>query len=200
MKFDHLAVAGETLQEATAHVEEALGVALQPGGQHLVFGTHNQLLGLADGLYLEAIAIDPDLTPQRQPRWFDLDRFSGSARISNWICRCDDLAGQLADLPDGVGTPVALTRGDLTWEMAVPQDGILPFDNAFPALMQWHSVHPAARLQQQGCSLHRLTILHPQANELQTLLPLADDRIVFETAAAGFEAEFDTPHGRRVLR
>jgi len=39
-----------------------LGVPFQPGGRHDVFGTHNALLGLADGLYIEAIAIaiDPD--------------------------------------------------------------------------------------------------------------------------------------------
>ena len=39
-----------------------------------------------------------------------------------------------------------LSRGDLRWQMAVPGDGILPFDNMFPALMQWHSPHPAAQL------------------------------------------------------
>ena len=77
MELDHFAIAANTLAEATAHVEEALGVPLQPGGEHAVFGTHNRLLGLADGLYLEAIAIDPEATPERSPRWFDLDSFSG---------------------------------------------------------------------------------------------------------------------------
>ncbi|MBT6299218.1 MAG: VOC family protein, partial [Rhodobacteraceae bacterium] len=53
MQFDHLAVSAYTLAEASDHIEQALGVALQDGGQHGVFGTHNRLLGLADGLYLE---------------------------------------------------------------------------------------------------------------------------------------------------
>ena len=55
MQFDHLAVSAYTLAEASDHIEQALGVALQDGGQHGVFGTHNRLLGLADGLYLEAM-------------------------------------------------------------------------------------------------------------------------------------------------
>jgi hypothetical protein len=95
---------------------------------------------------------------------------------------------------------VSLTRGDLRWQMAVPEDGILPYDNCFPALIQWHSPHPAPLLTQQGCALLRITIQHPQAEELQNLLALRDDRVAFEVGVAGFEAEFDTPHGRRILR
>ncbi|NRB17367.1 MAG: VOC family protein [Rhodobacteraceae bacterium] len=199
MELDHLAVAGESLEAARAHVEEALGVPMQVGGQHAMFGTHNYLLGLGDGLYLEAIAIDPQATPQRRPRWFDLDRFSGAPRISNWICRCSHMADVLAQLPAGTGDPVALTRGDLRWDMAVPTDGILPYDNMFPALIEWHSAHPAALLTQQGCRLLHLTLSHPKAAELQALLPLGDDRVTYETGEIGFEATFDTAHGRRVL-
>ncbi len=202
MQLDHIAVAGRSLEEAVAAVESALGVAMQPGGAHAVFGTHNRLLGLADGLYLEAIAVDPGAVPERQPRWFDLDRFSGSARLSNWICRTGDLAGLPDDLAAAAGQPVALQRGDLRWQMAVPSEGILPFDNMFPALIQWQSDHPAPRLAVSGCALRRLVVGHPEAAALSALLAphLADPRVVFEPGPAGLVAEFDTPHGRRVLR
>ena len=199
MELDHFAIAANTLAEATAHVEEALGVPLQPGGEHAVFGTHNRLLGLADGLYLEAIAIDPEATPERQPRWFDLDRFDGAARITNWICRSGDLDSTLAALPVDAGAPVSLTRGDLSWQMAVPNSGILPYDNIFPALIQWQGPHPAPRLTQQGCSLRRLVVSHPEAQALAELLPLGDARVVFEPGPAALRAEIDTPHGLRHL-
>lgn len=200
MELDHLAVAGDCLEAAVAYVEAALGVPMQTGGAHAVFGTHNKLLGLSDGLYLEAIAVDPDAQPQRLPRWFDLDRFSGQPRISNWICRSEDLEQALSGLPDGAGQPLQLTRADLKWLMAVPETGRLPFDNMFPALIQWQGPHPAPRLQQQGCQLRRLVVAHPEAVALQALLPLHDARIVFEAGTAGFLAEFETPHGLRVLR
>ncbi|MBW3242985.1 VOC family protein [Epibacterium sp. DP7N7-1] len=199
MELDHFAIAANTLAEATAHVEEALGVPLQPGGEHAVFGTHNRLLGLADGLYLEAIAIDPEATPERQPRWFDLDRFEGAARITNWICRSSDMDSTLAALPVDAGAPVSLTRGDLSWQMAVPKSGILPYDNIFPALIQWQGPHPAPRLTQQGCSLRRLVVSHPEAQALAELLPLDDARVVFEPGPAALQAEIDTPHGLRHL-
>lgn len=202
MEFDHIAVAGKTLEAATRHVEAALGVGLQQGGAHQVYGTHNTLLGLQEGAYLEAIAIDPDAVPRRQPRWFDLDRFRGTARLTNWVCRCADLEATLADLPDGFGVPVAVARGDLRWRMAVPEDGVLPFDGCAPALMQWDSeVHPAQVLETADVRMTALTLRHPEAAALQEMLSshLNDTRIRYETGAAGLEAHFSAAGSERVL-
>jgi Glyoxalase-like domain len=203
MELDHVAVAGETLAAAQAHVEAALEVSLQQGGEHDVFFTHNMLLGLEEGLYLEAIAINPDGAVPKRARWFDLDRFSGAARLSNWICRCTDLDATLAALPDGFGAPVSLQRGDLRWRMAVPESGILPYDNCAPALIEWEgAVHPAARLDQKGCRMTGLTVRHPQAAELAQLLAphLQGALVAFETGSAGLEARFDVAGQARVLR
>lgn len=202
LELDHLAIAAETLEAGRVYVEDMLGVPLQPGGQHDYFGTHNALLGLADGLYLEVIAIDPDASKPAYPRWFDLDRFDGAPRITNWICRSQDLDQAVAMHP-GAGTPVALERGDLRWRMAVPSDGILPMGGGFPALMQWSGQdHPAKRLSPSGCRLTRLTVTHPEADALRDQLAghLVDHRIVIEVGAPGFETDFETPSGRRVLR
>ncbi|MEP1768649.1 MAG: VOC family protein [Sulfitobacter sp.] len=202
MIFDHIAVAGETLAAATTHVENALGVPLQQGGEHDVFYTHNTLLGLEEGLYFEAIAINPDAPKPARARWFDLDNFTGAPRLTNWICRCDDLDAMLAALPDGFGTPVDLQRGDLRWRMAVPVSGVLPFDNCAPALIQWMGdAHPAPRLTQQGCALQTLTIHHPEAPQLRDLLAphLNDARIQFADGAPEIRATFATPKGEAIL-
>ena len=139
--LDHIAVLAETLEEAAGHVESALGLPLVPGGKHEHFGTHNRLLGLGGGLYIEAIAIDPASPPPPFPRWFGLDAFYGGARLDKWICRVDDLQAALEKLPVA-GRPVRLARGALEWSMAVPEDGMLPFDGLFPALIEWHSPVP----------------------------------------------------------
>mgnify|MGYP001811643540 FL=1 len=198
IEFDHIAISGETLEAAKAHVEESLGVALQPGGEHDVFFTHNALLGLEDGLYLEAIAINPEAPQPARPRWFDLDRFDGPPRLTNWICRTDDLDAVLGALPATMGVPVDLQRGALRWRMAVAQNGILPFDNFAPALIQWQTAtHPATLLAPSGVRLRRLTVRHPDGDALAALLgdQLVDDRIAMETGPKGMLAEFDTPHG-----
>lgn len=202
LELDHIAISAETLNEGRSFVEDALGVPMQPGGEHAVFSTHNALLGLEDGLYLEAIAVNRDASVPDRPRWFDLDRFKGPPRLTNWICRVGNLADILTRIPIDLGQPVELVRGDLRWQMAVPANGILPFDNRAPAVIAWKTdAHPATRLTGQGVRLRRLVVFHPQAERLsEHLRPhLADHRVAFETGAPGYLARFDTPHGAREI-
>lgn len=200
--FDHIAVSALTLPEGVASVEAALGIALVGGGAHDHMATHNRLLGLGD-LYLEVIAVDPAAPRPTWPRWFDLDNFAGPPRLTNWVARCDDIASAVAASPPDVGIPVALRRGEYRWEMAVPADGKLPFDGAYPALIQWHgALHPAQALPDAGVRLTRLEIAHPLADDLRAALigRLDDPRVVIvQGAGVAMRASFDTPHGLRVL-
>lgn len=202
LRLDHLAVSATSLAEGVAAVEAALGVPLAGGGQHPHMATHNQLLGLGD-VYLEVIAADPDAPRPAWPRWFDLDRFSGRPRLTNWICGCDDLDRAIAASPAGVGVPVDLQRGDYRWRMAVPADGCLPFEGCFPALIQWLGpLHPAQALPDAGIRLERLEIAHPQASALTSALSgrITDPRLhIVPGAEKAMRASFATPHGQRVL-
>jgi Glyoxalase-like domain len=202
LTFDHLAISAATLAEGVDAVEAALGVPLAPGGQHPHMATHNRLLNLGD-LYLEVIATDPAAPAPVWPRWFDLDRFQGRPRLTNWVARCDDLDGELALGPDGVGVPVSLSRGDFRWRMAVPGDGCLPFDGGYPALIHWQGeAHPAARLPDQGVRLTRFEIAHPQAADLRAALDgrMTDARVqIVQGPAKAMRATFDTSNGPRVL-
>jgi hypothetical protein len=201
--LDHIAVAAETLAEGAAHVEAALGVELSDIGIHDRMGTHNRLLGLGPGLYLEVIAINPDAAPPAQARWFDLDSFTGKPRLTNWIVRTDDLAGALAGAPAGMGVPISFARGAYLWQMGVPPDGRLPFDGAAPALIEWESaLHPAERLPDRGCRLAGLTVEHPEAEALLAAFPplgqVEGVRIVTGPVKRLW-AEIDTPAGRTFL-
>lgn len=201
LRLDHLAVSALTLEEGVAAVEAALGLPLAGEGRHDHMATHNRLLGLGD-VYLEVIAADPAAVRPAWPRWFDLDRFQGAPRLTNWIAACDDLEAAVAAAPDGVGVPVDLARGDFRWRMAVPADGCLPFDGAYPALIKWLGAHPAARLPDVGARLRRLEILHPAAEALRAALgqAMADPRVVLlHGPEKRLRAEIDTPHGLRVL-
>ncbi|GHE02002.1 polyphosphate kinase [Defluviimonas sp. 20V17] len=202
--FDHFAVSAETLEDGVAAIEAALGLPMGPGGRHARMGTHNRLLGLGD-LYLEVIAVDPAAPAPDHPRWFDLDGFSGGARVTNWIARSNDLETALAAAPAGAGQPMQFARDDLRWRMAVPADGRLPFDNAFPALIQWQGAaattrHPTRRLPETGCRLRRLEIAHPGAEALRAALAplIVEPRVmVVPGPRPEMRAEIDTPHGRR---
>ncbi|WP_299045560.1 VOC family protein [uncultured Tateyamaria sp.] len=202
MLFDHLVVGSKDLSQARTLVEDALGVPMQPGGAHAVFHTHNALMGLEDGLYLEAIAPNPAAPDPARPRWYDLDRFDGPARLSNWACSVPDMEAALTDMPDGTGAPVAVQRGSLSWRMAVAADGTTPFDNLWPALIEWPTgVHPARALTPTGVRLRRFTLVHPDGDALSEGLQkhLSDDRVAVETGPLALQAAFDTPHGPRTL-
>ncbi|MEM6578624.1 MAG: VOC family protein [Pseudomonadota bacterium] len=201
LTLDHFAIAAGTLEEGVEWVEMQLGVRMKPGGRHAHYGTHNALLGLEDALYLEVISIDALAEPAVRPRWFDLDRLSGGPRVQIWACQSEDLPRTLDRHPKA-GEAVPLERGDLKWRMAVPPSGILPYDNCFPALMQWDvDDHPARRLMSSGCRLTRLTVRHPEAKALQRELAadFTDPRVVFEGGGPGLSLHFDTPAGPRTL-
>lgn len=199
LRFDHIAIAAETLPEGVAWVEERLGVKLTGGGKHAAMSTHNRVMSLGD-LYLEVIAIDPEAPPPGRARWFDLDRFAGRPRITNWVAESDDLMADLARAPAGTGVPMALARGDYRWRMAVPPDGALPFDGCFPALIQWDGPHPVAALPDLGLRLTLLEIAHPEAAALKSALHLSDARVeIVPGPAKAIRASFETPSGVRVL-
>lgn len=199
--LDHLAVGCTEIGQGVDWVQQQLGVTLQPGGQHLRYGTHNMLLGLADGIYLEVIAKDPDAAPFDGPTWFGLDDFTGPPRLGNWICGTDDLDAALAHAPATVGSPRALERGDLRWQITVPDDGSMPYGGAYPTLIQWAegTRHPAARLADSGCRLTAFVVTHPEAATIAPMIDMDDPRVAFRTGPAGFSATFDTPHGQRTL-
>jgi hypothetical protein len=201
MQLDHLAISCADLGMGVAHVEAALGVTLSPGGQHPRYGTHNRLLGLGEGEYLEVIAPEPG-APVTGPRWFDLDR-AGAPRLGNWIVRVPDLAAALDDAPVDAGVAVSLTRADLAWIIAVPPDGRLPMEGGYPTLIEWGpGTHPSVRLSDSGLRLTAFEVHHPDAVALGGWLApeLADTRVTFIVSGVPrLRACFSTPDGLRWL-
>lgn len=198
--FDHLVVSGATREAGRHFVETTLGLEMEEGGEHPTFQTHNAVMGLEAGVYLEAIAANPAGDAPSRSRWYDLDRFEGAARLTNWACRTNDLEAALAQFPEA-GEILELSRGDLRWRMAVPKTGILPFDNLFPALLQWDVAEiPQDRLVAKA-RVTEVRISHPWAQALEAMLApvLEDERVVFEQGAASLQASLDTPGGLRTL-
>jgi Glyoxalase-like domain len=206
--LDHLTVAALTLEEGIAHVQRALDVVIPPGGSHPLMGTHNHLMQLGNGIFLEVIAPDHTVTPQRT-RWFGLDdpgirgRLKNSPRLISWVVRVPDLAQALREIDGAIGEPVPVTRGTLSWLISVPHDGSMPFDGAFPTLIEWPvGPHPSTRMAGFGCQLKQLSIVHPEAARLSKMLDpvITDDRIVISTGpTTQIRATINTPSGHRRL-
>jgi hypothetical protein len=210
IRFDHVVLSARTLAEGVAWVESRLGVPMGAGGRHDAMGTHNRLVSLGPGRFLEMIAIDPDAAPPGRARWFELDLPAMQARLArgpaliHWVARADDIEGAIDACAVGRPEILALARGDFRWRIGVPPSGHLAHDGVVPTLIQWSSHHPADVLPESGCRLEKLVLRHPDARATLSALRRAglDSGEPIEAHADGrpaLEAHVRTPHGIVVL-
>ena len=202
--LDHLVVAARSLAEGVAWVESRLGTPMGPGGRHELMGTHNRLLSLGPGRFLEVIAIDPDAPPPGRPRWFDLDAPAMQARLARrpalvtWVVRTDDIEAAVGATAGGKPEILALARGAYRWRIGVPASGALAQDGTSPTVIQWLTEHPAAALPDSGCRLEKLVLRHrAAAATLDALRAHGFDPAepVEAQPGAGLEARIRTPRG-----
>ncbi|THJ35287.1 VOC family protein [Lampropedia aestuarii] len=212
--LDHLAVVCQDLQQGVTWLESVLGVRATPGGQHPRMATHNALLRLGEGLYLEVIAPQAGVPLPAQPRWFALDNLQPGSlpHLAMWVLRNEGapgIAARVEQASEALGPVQTMSRGERQWQITIPSDGSIPVDGAGPALIEWQAgpAHPAQTLPEQGLSLQRLRIGHPQPERLQRLADSlqwryaqAGPEIVFvQTLSPSVSAEIMTPSGLRVL-
>jgi catechol 2,3-dioxygenase-like lactoylglutathione lyase family enzyme len=129
--IDHIVIVVNDLDKA-ARDYEALGFTVVPGGKHPV-GSHNALVGFADGSYIELIAFYREATDHR---WWEPLR--KGERLVDYCLQTDDLRGDTKKLRDGgveIHDPVpwARTRPDgyqLKWLLSLARGddrGVAPF-------------------------------------------------------------------------
>ena len=204
IRFDHLVVAARALDEGVAWVESRLGVPMGAGGRHGTMGTHNRLLSLGPGRFLEVIAIDPEGVAPHRPRWFDLDSPAMRARLGRgpalvtWVARTDAIEPAIGAMP-GAPDILDLARGEFRWRIGVPRDGHLAQAGTLPTLIQWLTHHPAEVLADSGCRLENLVLRHPQAAATLRALRAAGldalDSIEAHGGGPAIEARIRTPRG-----
>lgn len=210
--LDHIVIAAHDLQQGINYVRETLGVDIPCGGKHLTMSTHNHLMQLGNDAYLEVIAIDEDARPPRHPRWFGLDSAHMRAavdqqpRLITWVMNTPDLRQLAARADFDIGTPTALERDGLEWEIALPADGRLLADGMLPYCIQWlSSPHPSQGMADTGCLLQELTIHHNRPRWLDDRLDaieaghLVQVESIPDSATPYLSAIIDTPTGSITL-
>lgn len=171
--LDHLVVTAESLSAGVNYVEQILGAAMQPGGEHVRMGTHNALLKIGPASYLEVIAVNPEASPVRRARWFALDNLEHTAtpRLATWVVRTSSVERATQRTPFSLGDIEPMSRGSLEWRITIPQNGSLPFEGIAPMLIEWgDNSHPAAALPESGVSLVQLEGFHPMSDEINAML------------------------------
>lgn len=179
LKADHLVFASPGLEQGIAAVESLVGVRADFGGKHTGLGTHNALLSLGGGAYMEIIAPDPEQSSPSRPLPFGLATLT-EPRLVTWAARADNI-GEVVERARSQeydpGTVIEMTRDRpdgvrLSWRLALrPEpagDGLVPF------LIDWDpGTHPS-ETSPQGCVLESLRAEHPYPASVIVLLDALD--------------------------
>ena len=197
--LDHLLWEEFDLEQAEERFLNLTGVAPAFGGTH-PGGTHNSLLSLGSGRYLEIIAIDPARAeafgyPTEAPPMFEPSLFTFGVKA-------DDLA-LVEQLLERVGLSVSdihqVTREQpdgtvLTWQSLVA--GGHGFGKFFPFFTHFMGeVHPSES-SPQGCELLEFSVSHPDAEELSRLYEALQVNVpVFQSDSPQLVAVLSTPKG-----
>jgi hypothetical protein len=199
--LDHLVYAAPNLDEAIGAIERQLGVRPAYGGRHAGGLTHNALLSLGEGSYLEIIAPVDD-TSVNVDLPFGLAAIT-KPRVVAWAMSVEDLDALVESAkkrgydpgPVGDGARELPDGSSLKWRLAFKRppaaDGLVPF------FIQWKSEpHPSAT-SPSGCTFVSLRAEHPEPASVQAVLDaLAVKMPVDQGAAPRLIATLDTPNGR----
>lgn len=189
MLLDHLVYAVPDLQSGVEAFSERLGAAPAFGGRHASLGTHNAILPLVGGRYVELIAPDPSSPAPAGRRPFGLDDLSAPALVT-WAAGTADIEADVERARDAgydPGTVVELARetpeGErLTWRLALrpdpPGDGLVPF------LIDWGSTPHPSGTREAVCSLEGFTAVHPDPEPVREVLRALDVSLDVEAGPA----------------
>ena len=201
LMLDHLVYAAPDLDQAIDRIERRLGIRPARGGKHAGGLTHNALISLGTGSYLEIIA--PVTKAEPGPGLpFGLETVT-EPRLIAWAVSVDDIEGRVEaakkkgydpgavafggrDLPDG---------SSLNWRLTIrPKpagDGLVPF------LIQWLSDPHPSTTAPGGCQFVALRAEHPDPASVQAVLDALEVEMeVVRGPAPRLIATLDTPNGR----
>jgi len=209
-ELDHIAVVAPSLAAGIAYVHDVLGVEPVTGGKHPLMGTHNCLLRIGEDVFMEVIAVDPDVPQPAVKRWFGLDdqvavqrNWQSGHRLGAYVARCQDVAATIGSQGDVFGQSTRLTRGDLVWTFGVRSDGTLPLGGAAPHVMDWGPRGALApNLKDVGLSLRELVVETPDPDAVHAALDaigLVRKPTIRRGPAVRLSAAIETPNGVRTL-
>ena len=200
-KIDHLVYCVPDLQKGMDEIEKQFGVAPVYGGQHLTQGTHNALLNLGEGSYLELLAIDPKNDSISDPRWMGIDLMKKS-KMTRWAIKSVDFEQEISILKKAnfelgkalTGSRKTSTSTLLNWQMSLPLPS--PEVEILPFILDWKdSIHPTENLNPK-CRLLEIRATHPNPELIQkTLVSLEAEIKIERSNSISLVAKIKTPNG-----
>ena len=179
MALDHLVFAVPDLESSVEAFSACLGAAPAFGGRHKSVGTHNAILPVRGGSYVELMAPDPSNPDPPLGLPFGLATLK-APRLVTWAVGTLDIDAAVQRARDAacdLGRVVDLSRdtpeGDrLTWRLTVRQeplsDGLVPFR------IDWGSTPHPSGTSEPVCRVEGFGAEHPDPESVRVLLRALD--------------------------
>ena len=202
---DHFMWAAVDLDTATAEFEKLTGVRPEFGGRHQGFGTHNALVSLGNGTYMEVLALDPEQSADN-PIVREI-REMNSPEILAYHLQRSDLENTVQVL-QGLGIPYTgpLDLGrkrpdgsELNWRLLFPESPV--FKHALPIFIDWMDAPHPSKSAPGGCILTHFEVGHARDDELREIYQALGVTVkVVKSEQAYVRAILDSPKGEVSLQ
>ena len=205
MEIDHIIYGAPELDGGIGAIEGLLGVRAAVGGKHVGLGTHNALLSLGGGSYLEIIAPDPEQPQPSRPLPWGLAGLR-EPRLLTWAVRAPDIEARVARSKAAgvdVGPVLRMSRERpdgkrLEWALTFREqalgDGLVPF------LIAWEPGPHPSETSPGGCRLVSLRGEHPEPERVAAMLSaLGVEMEVARGPAPALVATVEGPKGTVAL-
>jgi hypothetical protein len=163
------------LEEGIRNFSQALGATPTFGGRHESIGTHNAILPLQGGHYLELIAPDPSCpNPPLGVPW-GLETLK-EPRLITWAAATQDIDAAIehaknAGYDPGMAIDVARETPEgkrLTWRLTISRE--IAADGLVPFLIDWGSSPHPSGTSEPRCSIEGFSAEHPEPKSVRTML------------------------------
>jgi imidazolonepropionase-like amidohydrolase len=204
-QMDHILLGASDLERAMIEFERVTGVRPQYGGKH-PFGTHNALVSLGNGLYIELIALQPGAKPPPFfPQLAALENLTQNLTPIGWAASIT-APQQTRQRLDSEGLHIGEARAGsrikpggttLQWEVFELERQL----RGAPLFISWapDSVHPSTT-SPTGCKLQSFTIATPERDMVSRLVSILEISIpVLQAPTERFTLALDCPKGKVVF-
>ena len=207
-RIDHIVIGTNNLSLGTKILETKLNVNFSPGGEHQIMGTHNNLLKLQSNFYLEIIANNPKAEYPSRPRWFSLDEERTKEKIKHypralcWALKVNNIENTVKKCGYNPGKILQISRGELTWKITVPANGLLVDNGVLPVLIEWpNDQHPTKKIINSNVSINMLSLFHPEPNKIKEIISnlIESDFIHILKGVPRIEFTLNTPNGKFMI-
>ena len=174
-RLDHVVYGVPNLETGVADFAKALGATPTFGGRHESIGTHNAILPLRGGQYLELIARDPSCPNPPLPVPWGLETLE-EARLITWAAATLDIDAAVeraksAGYDPGTAIDVARETPEgerLTWRLTIAREfaaeGLIPF------LIDWGGAPHPSKTSEALCQVEGFAAEHPDPKSVNAML------------------------------